>query len=122
MRKWTTAIIAALAIAVLVHYAHRPRETGRFLKPIPVEQNLSVRSFYGEPAATIIFSNTTEGPIQLVWLDYEGRHVPRDIVPPHAAITEATAATNFWLCLDEKGNDAALFMARPGIWTAAIHR
>ncbi|KAL4424329.1 hypothetical protein ABPG75_001630 [Micractinium tetrahymenae] len=46
--------------------------------------------------------NQRSSPVQLYWLDYEGRAVPYGIVQPEGDISQSTYSTHAWRLCDEQ--------------------
>lgn len=121
MKKWLwiLPVIVIVAVFLLLHRHHtRPSEV--FLRRLPPEQALSMRSFQNNTPSLITFSNHTAKELHLVWLDYQGRRQDYGIIPPNGSVFQATYVWYPWLCVDDDGNSVALFLSQPGRCVADI--
>lgn len=56
----------------------------------------SLRSAQGDTPITLKFSNLIDQPIQLRWIDYEGRLISYSTLKPREAVSQPTYATHPW--------------------------
>jgi hypothetical protein len=67
------------------------------LKPLPAAAEGAVRSQGGQPATEIVFVNRGDTPVELFWLDFEGKRQGRGPLPPGGVESESTYAGHAWL-------------------------
>jgi hypothetical protein len=64
--------------------------------------------------ARLIFTNRMPFPVQLYWLDYNGRREPRLTLAPGETGVQPTFFTHPWLAADTSGRCLAIYYARRG--------
>ena len=80
-----------------------------------------LRSLASEESLHIVFHNTTQTPLTLTWLDFNGRRVSYATLPPGESYRQQTYVTHPWLALDADGHCVAAFLPRvPGEYTVRI--
>ena len=80
-----------------------------------------LRSLSSEESLHIVFHNTTQTPLTLTWLDFNGRRVSYATLPPGESYRQQTYVTHPWLALDADGHCVAAFLPRvPGEYTVRI--
>jgi hypothetical protein len=73
------------------------------LKPLPAAEEGTVRSKGGQPATEIVFVNRGDAPVELFWLDFEGKRQGHGPLPPGSVMSESTYAGHAWLVQSADG-------------------
>jgi len=87
----------------------RPRSRAEALQPVAKGPRASRQS---RTHTQVTFVNATGGPVEIVWLDTEGRRKSYGRIAPGASRDQHTYAGHVWLVLDAKGRPIGLHQAR----------
>ena len=80
-----------------------------------------LRSLASDESLHLVFHNTTQTPLTLAWLDFNGRKVPYATLPPGESHRQQTYVTHPWLALDADGQCVRAYLPRvPGQYTVRI--
>jgi hypothetical protein len=74
----------------------------------------TLRSQKSNLQSRLIFTNRLPFPVQLHWLDYNGRREPRLTLAPGETGVQPTFFTHPWLAADSSGRCVAIYFARRG--------
>jgi hypothetical protein len=114
-------VALALAVGVMVSSSSARAQSVAVL-PQPrtlvcfVETGL--KSVRGDQATSIVFQNDTATPVQVYWLDYQGKRVPYRTLDTGKQLDQKTYATHPWVITDLRGN--CLKIVVPGSSAATI--
>jgi len=102
------AIEATPAAASLVPSVIASPIAGVTLAPEPspdpsCSRESQVRSTAGDQPATVHFVNGLAIPLQATWLDYSGKRVVYEVMPPGTAYDQSTFITHPWMLVDQTG-------------------
>jgi hypothetical protein len=81
------------------------------LKPIEPEQESQLRSDKPGTDTSIRFLNRGNRPLDIFWLDADGKRQSSGKVPPYSRLSKSTQAGHAWLVADEQGKGLAIFVA-----------
>ncbi len=81
------------------------------LKPLEPEKESQMRSDKSGAQASIRFWNRGSKPLEVFWLDAEGKRQSSGKVPPYSRLSKSTQAGHAWLVADEQGKGVAIFVA-----------
>ncbi len=81
-----------------------------------------VHSVEGVTESTIIFRNYLNQPVQIFWLDYQGRREPILTLGPGDKARQQTFVTHLWLAADMSGRCIGIYLAPVGQGVASIGR
>jgi hypothetical protein len=87
------------------------------LKPLDLKMESQLRSDKPGEDASIRFWNRGDRPLEVFWLDAEGKRQPSGKVSPYSRLPKSTKVGHAWLVADEQGTAVAIFVAeaKPGI-------
>src|SRR5262249_15135865 len=81
------------------------------LKPLPPDQEKTLRSGEGKEPSRIRFLNRSGRELKLYWIDAEGRRQARGSIPAGGSLSQRTFAAHVWLLADADDHAVALFVA-----------
>ena len=79
----------------------------------------AVRSTSGA-ATSLRFVNPTAQPVELDWIDYQGKRQKRALVAPHSELIQETYVNHAWVVANQDGKAQAIFIAKATPQTAVI--
>jgi hypothetical protein len=80
------------------------------LAPLPPKAEGQTRSRNDQPATQVLVINKTKKPIQMYWLDFEGKRRNYGTVVPGGVSSQGTYATHAWL-VESGGKCLGIFVA-----------
>jgi len=81
------------------------------LKPLGPEKETELRSGQSGDKTSIRFLNRGNRPLEVFWLDADGKRQSSGKLPPYGRLSKSTQAGHAWLVADEQGKTAAIFVA-----------
>ncbi len=81
------------------------------LQPLGPEKESELRSDKSGERTTIRFLNRENRPLEVFWLDADGKRTDSTKLPPYGKLTKTTQAGHAWLVADEQGKAVAVFVA-----------
>ena len=94
--------------------------TGATLPSLPPNARPAWRSIGGGKAAKLVFQNASAGPVQLDWMDFEGRPKTYFTLPRGEQTESATFAGHVWRARNERGVVLGYFVAGEETATAVV--
>lgn len=87
---------------------------------VSCDEQSKLRSFNGLTPSRIQFSNETHSTRRVYWLDYSGKRIFYQTMPPGTSYTQDTYLTHPWLVTDSAGTCVGLFQPVSGSSQARI--
>jgi hypothetical protein len=81
------------------------------LKPLGPEMESQMRSDQSGTETSIRFWNCGNRPLEIFWLDADGKRQSSGTVPPYGRLSKSTRAGHAWLVAGEQGKGVAIFTA-----------
>jgi hypothetical protein len=94
--------------------------TGATLPSLPPTARPAWKSVGGGKATKLVFHNTSAGPVQIDWMDFEGRPKTYFTLPRGEQTEAATYAGHVWRIRNERGGVLGYFVAADAPATAVV--
>ncbi|MCY3020412.1 MAG: hypothetical protein NTW87_15440 [Planctomycetota bacterium] len=92
----------------------------RDLPALPADSEGKVLSKGDQPATQVIFVNTTDKPVKMFWLDFEGKRKSYGVVLPGGVASQSTYVTHAWLLETDDGRCLGIYVPEEKIGRVVI--